>query len=155
MKRIEWKSLCISLLIPLCVGGAAALAIMNSMDQYARLTKPPLSPPSWLFPVVWSVLYLLMGISCYRVVVSGAKSRKTALTVYGIQLAVNFLWPIFFFRTEDFLFSFIWLILLWILIAVMLSQFKTIDKTAALLQIPYLLWVTFAGYLNLGIALLN
>ena len=154
---IQWKPLLICVAIPLAVGGLAALLSREGMNVFASLEKPPLSPPGWLFPVVWTILYVLMGIASYLVFTSGA-DRKTvgaALRVYGFQLAVNFLWPIFFFNFGWYLFSFVWLLLLLLLILVTFARFWKISVPAACLLIPYLIWVVFAGYLNLGVALLN
>ena len=151
------KRLIFCLALPLIVGGLSALLTGSGMEQFASLEKPPLSPPGWLFPVAWTILYLLMGLASYLVLESGSEPQavKTALTLYGIQLAVNFFWSIFFFNLQLYMFSFFWLVLLWLLIAATLIAFYRISKPAGLLLIPYLLWVTFAGYLNLGIAMLN
>ena len=156
MKTDKWKLIkCIA--IPLIVGGAAGLLSGGGMEAFAALNKPPLSPPGWLFPIVWTILYTLMGISSYLISTSDAEPQEIskALSVYGYQLLVNFLWPIFFFQFQWYLFSFFWLLLLWVLILWMLRLFYPISKTAAYLNIPYLLWVTFAGYLNFGIWWLN
>ena len=153
--KINIKKLAKCLGISLGVGALSALFTMFGMDSFEKAVKPPLTPPSFLFPIVWTILFILMGISSYIVCNSDSENRTTALSVYGIQLAVNFFWPIFFFNLEAYLFSFIWIILLWVLIIVMIVQFNKISKVAALLQIPYLLWVTFAAYLNFGIYLLN
>lgn len=120
------------------------------------LNQPPLSPPAWLFPVVWTLLYTLMGIASYLVAVSEKTYRaRTALTVYGVQLAFNFFWSLIFFNLHAYLFAFVWLVLLWLLIIITTVLFYQISRPAGYLLIPYLLWVTFAGYLNLAIALLN
>lgn len=155
--KIRVKPLIISLLIPLAVGGLSALLTRNSMEAFGALNQPPLSPPGWLFPVVWTVLYLLMGFASYLVFVNGRNRRKVqnALFVYGVQLFFNFLWSIIFFNQERYFFAFFWLLALWVLILITLVLFYRIHKPAGLLFIPYLVWVTFAGYLNLGIALLN
>ena len=127
------------------------------MAEFADVKQPPLSPPAWLFPVVWTILYVLMGIASYLVLTSGASTDKNtkALTVYGLQLAVNFFWSIIFFRFSMYLFAFFWLVLLWLLIIVTMVRFYRIKEPAGDLIVPYLLWVTFAGYLNFGIYLLN
>ncbi len=151
------KQLFICIAIPLVVGGLSALLSQNGMAQFSSLIKPPLSPPAWLFPVVWTILYVLMGIASYLVLQSG-ESHQTinkALRVYGLQLAVNFFWSIIFFNLSSYLFAFIWLVLLWVLILVTLVRFYRISVTAGYLLIPYLVWVTFAGYLNFAIYLLN
>jgi len=146
---------CIAL--PLIVGGVAGLLTRNSMQEFAAVNQPPFSPPGWLFPIVWTILYILMGISSYLIATSGANPAaiSDALVVYCIQLAVNFLWSFFFFTFQWYLFSLIWLILLWVMIIMMIKTFADISKIAAYLNIPYLLWVTFAAYLNAGIWLLN
>ncbi len=152
---IKLKPLIVSILIPLAVGGLAALLTMGQMDIYQTLTRPPLSPPSILFPIVWGILYLLMGISSYFIYISNSHIKKSALTLYAVQLVVNFIWPILFFNVQNYLFSFIWLVLLWILVLFMVILFYKIKPLAGVLQIPYLVWITFAGYLNLAIYLLN
>ena len=154
--KLNWKQLLICLAIPLAVGGLAAL-LSGGMDSYKSMNQPPLSPPGWIFPIVWTVLYLLMGYASYRILALGinAADIKKALTFYGIQLAINFLWPIVFFGFGWYWAAFILLILLWMFIYLTMRLFGSIDDTAENLLIPYLLWVTFAGYLNLGVALLN
>ncbi len=147
----------IGIAIPLAVGGLAALLTRENMDIYQSIVTPKLSPPAILFPIVWSILYILMGVGSALVYYSDAEKREKtkALLLYGVQLAVNFFWSIFFFNERLFLLSFVWLVLLWILIIAMIYEFAKINKAAAWLQLPYLLWVTFAGYLNLAIYLLN
>lgn len=154
--KMNWKKLLICLAIPLAVGGLAAL-LSGGMSDYGVMAKPPLSPPGWVFPVVWSILYLLMGYASYRVLESGATQEeiKKALTLYGLQLSANFIWPLLFFGGGWLLLSFFWLILLWVLIFLTIRAFSSIDETAGNLLIPYILWVTFAAYLNFGIYLLN
>ena len=144
-----------SILIALGVGGLSALLTGGSMDLYKTLNQPPLAPPAWVFPVVWTILYVLMGISSALVYREGGPDSKRALLLYGIQLLVNFIWPILFFRFQWYLPSFLWLVLLWVLILWMIVAFYRVRPLATYLQIPYLVWVTFAGYLNLIIYLLN
>ena len=153
---IQWKKLLLCLAIPLAVGGLSAL-LSGNMDHFETLEQPPLSPPGWLFPVVWTVLFLMMGLASYLVAVSDAppEEKRRALRVYGLQLFFNFLWSILFFRFEEYLFAFIWLVILWGLIAVTLLRFIRIRPAAGWLLAPYLAWVTFAGYLNFGIYMLN
>ena len=154
-----WKKLkpyIISVLIALGVGGLSALLTQGNMNN--DFIAPPLSPPGWLFPVVWTVLYTLMGVSAALVYEKGKEDDidiSGALGLYLIQLAVNFFWSIIFFNMRAYLFAFIWIILLWILIITMIKRFREISPSAAYLQIPYLLWVTFAAYLNLAIYILN
>ncbi len=145
---INWKSLTANLAISLGTGIFSALITRNSMDTYKNLNLPKLAPPSILFPIVWTILFILMGISAYIIYESNSDQKQSALTIYGIQLLVNFIWPILFFNLGLYLFSFIWIILLWLLIILMINSFKKISNVAAYLQIPYLLWVTFASYLN-------
>lgn len=152
--KFQWKKLVVCLLLPLAVGGLAAFLTRNSMDLFAMVKKPPLSPPGWLFPVVWTILYLLMGFASYLVLVA-EKPGRTTWKFYLAQLAFNFVWPILFFHLQMYLLSFVWLLLLWILILVTILWFTRSSRLAGYLLIPYLLWVTFAGYLNLGIYILN
>ncbi len=153
----KFKIFLICVAIPLLVGGLAGFLTKDSMETFSMLNQPPLSPPGIVFPIVWTILYTLMGISSYLVVTSDASKdeKQNALFVYGIQLAINFFWSIFFFNLEWYLFSFFWLLLLWAFILNTIIQFYRISKPAAYLMIPYLIWVTFAGYLNFGIYLLN
>ncbi len=143
--------------LPLLVGGLAGILTGGGMRQFEVLNKPPLSPPGWLFPIVWTILYVLMGLASYLVAEAGADEAETdkALSIYYYQLVVNFLWPVFFFNFQWYLVAFVWIILLWILIILMIRSFYNISKTAAYLCIPYLIWVTFAAYLNFGIWWLN
>ena len=151
------KPYIISIFISLAIGGLSAFFTRNNMDIYSELNTPPLSPPSILFPIVWSVLFLLMGISAAMIynAKDPSDSKARALFVYAVSLFVNFCWSIFFFNMKLFLFSFLWLIILWILILKTILNYVKINRIAAYLQIPYLIWVTFAGYLNLGIFILN
>ncbi len=150
------RKLAKAIAVPVIGGALIGLLTSGSMESFAMLVKPPLSPPGWLFPVVWTVLYTLMGISSYLVYESSSgEQRRQALAIYGLQLIVNLLWSVFFFVAEWYLFSFFWLIVLWVLIIRMIKEFYEISEVAAYLNIPYLLWVTFAGYLNLGIWWLN
>lgn len=156
MKK-EIKTYIVAIIIPLLVGGLSALLTMGSMDIYSSIIRPPLAPPAIVFPIVWTVLYILMGISSAMIYNSDATEdeKKNTLTVYAIQLIINFFWSIIFFNLRAYLFSFILLVVLWILVLVMILKFAKINKTAAILQIPYLLWLTFAGYLSLMIYILN
>ena len=143
--------------VPLLAGVLAGTLARGGMQTYAVLEQPPFAPPGWVFPAVWTILYILMGSASYLIIVSEAEPQQIAdaLAVYAYQLVVNFLWPVFFFDFGWYLFAFFWLILLWVLILATIRQFAPISKLAAWLMIPYLLWVTFAGYLNLGIWWLN
>ncbi len=151
------KPYIISVIIALTVGGISTLLTKNNMNIFEKINMPPLSPPSVVFPIVWAVLYILMGISSAIIYKNGTDREEvqSALKVYALQLAVNFFWSLIFFNMQAYLFAFIWLVLLWVLVIVMIVKFKKISPAAAWLQIPYLLWITFAGYLSLMIYLLN
>lgn len=155
-----WRLL-VSLAIPLAVGGAAALIAGDSMATFDSFAKPPLAPPAWLFPVAWTALYILMGVACYSVWVHRTDREVTAgektffFVVYGVQLVFNFLWSIFFFNLGWHLFAFIWLIVLWLMIFALVIWGLKNRRTVMWLLLPYLLWCTFAGYLNIMIAILN
>jgi len=155
--KIEWKRLIVCLLLPLGVGAFSALLTRGGMQTFEALQKPPLSPPGWLFPVVWTVLYLLMGLASYLMSTSDASpgEKFAAWVVYAAQLFFNFFWSIWFFGLRLYTFSFVWLLALWALILLNLILFYRIRKAAGYLLIPYLAWVSFAGYLNLAIAILN
>lgn len=155
--KSKTKAIIVSIAIPLAAGGLSALITNGGMDTFEQLQKPPLSPPGWLFPIVWTILFVMMGAASYLVYASDEKLslRTRALILYAVQLGVNFFWSIFFFAFKWYLFSFFWLLLLWVLIILTIVKFHHLSKTAAYLLVPYLLWVTFAGYLNLSISLLN
>lgn len=157
MKKVGFKTYAIWILITEAVGALSGFITRDGTKLYGEtINKPVLSPPAVLFPIVWTVLYALMGIGAARIYIScRSKDRSAALRIYSGQLLFNFFWSIFFFNLQAFWFSFVWLILLLILVVLMIISFKKIDKTAAYLQIPYLIWVIFAGYLNLGAAILN
>lgn len=142
-----------SILIPLLVGGIVGLITSNFIN-YNSLNQPPLSPPGFIFPIVWSILYTLMGIS-YGILESNSLVDSRINLIYYLQLFVNALWSIFFFVFEWRLFSFFWIILLAVLVVIMIKDFYAKNKLAGLLQIPYLLWILFAAYLNFGVYLLN
>ena len=152
---IKLKPLLLSLLISLGTGGLAALFTGNSMEFYHSLKQPPLSPPGWVFPLAWTILYSLMGVAAYLVWMRDSTGRNGALFFYGLQLIFNFVWPRLFFTARAYLASLIWLLLLWVLILITTARFFQETKAAGWLMIPYLLWVAFAGYLNAGVWLLN
>lgn len=156
-KKIRWKELIISLVIPLAVGGLSTLITKDAMEDFQALHQPLLSPSAWVFPVVWTILYLMMGLASYQIVTAGVSEprRRRALIFYGLQLAANFLWTIVFFSLRIYLTAFLWILVLWLLIFVCTVLFYYIRRSAGKLMVPYILWVTFAAYLNLGIYLLN
>ena len=135
------------------VGILSGLLSREGTQLYGEMIeKPPLSPPAILFPVVWTILYALMGIGAARVdAMPSGSGRSKALNVFVVQLVVNFFWSLIFFNAQAYGFALVWLLLLWVLIIAMILLFRPVDKLASLLQIPYLLWVTFAAYLNYGV----
>ena len=152
--REKIKTYIVSIIVPLALGAAVGLLTSGSMKAYDSLTKPALSPPGILFPIAWSILYTLMGISHGILKTEHLDSRDTE-TVYYTQLIVNLLWPILFFSLGWRLFAFIWIVLLDILVITMTLRFYRRNRTAGLLQLPYCLWLLFASYLNLATYLLN
>ena len=148
------KELLISIAIPLGLGILVGLLTSNSMN-YNYMVKPVYSPPGFLFPIVWTILYILMGVSSYLVYKSNSYSKDKALVIYIVQLIINLLWSFFFFSFEWYLFSFLWILLLIVLVIIMIIHFYKIHKLSGYLQIPYLLWITFAAILNFGVFLLN
>lgn len=156
--RAKFKPYIISIAIALGIGGLSAFLIRDNLYLYAVINKPAFSPPAFLFPIVWTILYILMGISSARIWLQRdnySYEVMDSLLTYALQLILNFFWPIIFFNMRTFLFSFIWIVVLWTSILKMIFKFSVLDKTAAYLNIPYVLWVTFAGYLNFMIYLLN
>lgn len=152
--KIKPKTLIISVLVPLLVGGTAALLTRGGVTNFAALEKSPLTPPGYVFPIVWTALYILMGVASYLVAVSGG-DVKEPLTLYALSLAANFLWPVVFFNFEAYLASFLVIIALWVLVLLTAVSFYKVSPAAGYLMIPYLLWVTFAAYLNFSVYLLN
>ena len=156
MDKNKLKTYGISILIAEAVGIISGLISSSGMAAYDTVNKPALTPPDFVFPIVWTILYALMGISAARILLAPqTKERNHGLIIYALQLFVNFFWSILFFNLQAFDVSFIWLLLLWALIILMIISFKKTDRVAALLQIPYLIWVTFAGYLNFMVWMLN
>lgn len=157
MKKIKWSELIIFIVSAELVGALAGILAGNSFSFYQELVKPPLSPPGWIFPLTWAVLYALMGISAYVIHTSDADDdeKRSAFIIYGVQLAVNFFWTIAFFRLRSLGLSVGVILLLLILIAAMILRFRHVSKAAAYLNIPYLLWTIFAAYLNIGVLVLN
>lgn len=150
--KINIKKLVISILIPLGLGFIVGL-LSGSSDGYKDIIQPSFAPPGWLFPVVWSILYILMGVSDY--LVKDNLNTNSSLKIYKIQLVVNLVWSFIFFKFKLFLLSFLWIILLIFLVVNMIKKYISINKTSAYLQIPYLLWIIFAAILNFSIYLLN
>lgn len=157
MKK-EIKIYTISIAAALAVGGLSALLTAGNMNIYSEIVKPPLSPPSVLFPIVWTLLYILMGVGAAMIYLQrdeNPEAVRNALITYGISLFFNFFWSIIFFNMQAYLFAFVWIILLWASVLATIIQYRKISTLAAALQVPYLLWITFAAYLNLAIFVLN
>lgn len=156
MKPINLKRLLIAILIPEAVGFLSSFVTGNISNMYNSYTKPPLSPPGIVFPIVWGILYALMGIASYIVFEeSKGEKRKEALTFYALQLAVNFIWPIIFFRFEAYWVAVVVILVLLALVVITALKFKEISNVAFWLLIPYIVWLVFATYLNIGVAVLN
>lgn len=139
--------------ISLAVGALSAFFTRNNMNVFDSITSPPLTPPPIVFPIVWTILYILMGWGAARVYLKDPDSP--AITTFAINLIVNFFWSIIFFNMRAFTFAFIWLLLLLAIVVLMTIQFSRVDKLAGYMQIPYIVWLLLAGYLNLSIVLLN
>lgn len=150
--KINFKKLAIYIIIPLALGGLVGY-LSGSFNGYKDMIIPSFAPPGFLFPIVWSILYILMGVSRYIIERNG--NDNDAVLVYNAQLFVNLTWTFLFFTFRWFLFSFIWLLLLILLVILMIIKFYKISKTSAYLQIPYLLWIIFAAVLNFSIYTLN
>ena len=157
MKNANWKVYTFWIGLAEAAGLLSGLLSRGGMENFSQtVAQPPLSPPGWLFPVVWTILYGLMGISAARIWLSPpSDSRSRGLNLFMAQLIVNFFWSPIFFKTGAYGFALLWLLLLWVLVVLMILSFRKVDKTAALLQIPYLIWLTFAAYLNWGVWQLN
>lgn len=157
MKLKNWKPYVVSAGIALGVGTLSSLLSIAGMRVYEEtVTKPALTPPGWIFAVVWTILYVLMGISAAKVWLTKLSTHKSrGLNYYVVQLIVNFFWSLIFFNAQAFGFALVWLLLLWALVLLMILQFGKTDRSAAMLQIPYLIWLTFAAYLNFGVCILN
>lgn len=147
--------------LPVVVGGISSLLTSSAMAQFGHMVQPPLSPPAWLFPVAWTVLYILMGIASWLIFTNeprtseAADRRMRALGVYAVQLVLNFLWSLVFFGAGMYWVALVILLAMWALIIYLVVLARRIDPRASLLLLPYLAWTTFAAYLNIGIAVLN
>ena len=146
---------------PLALGGVSSLLTADAMTQFGRMAQPPLSPPAWLFPVAWTLLYVLMGVASWLVFVAepkaaeGVRARKLALAVYAAQLALNFSWSLVFFGAQLYWVALVVLLAMWALIIAIVVLAHRVSRIASVLLVPYLAWSTFAAYLNLGVAVLN
>ena len=147
--------------VPLVTGGVSSLLTADAMAQFGRMAQPPLSPPAWLFPVAWTLLYVLMGVASWLIFVAEPKAaddarvRKLALVVYAVQLALNFSWSLVFFGAQLYWVALVVLLAMWALIIALVVLARRVSRPASMLLVPYLAWSTFAAYLNLGVAVLN
>ena len=156
MDKKNWKTYIGWILLCELVGIVSAIVTREGMQIYETMVeKPALTPPGWVFGVVWTILFALMGISSARISLRDGQGSRRALNIFAVQLVVNFFWPLFFFNAMAYGFSFVWLLILWALVVWMILRFYRLDKTAALLQLPYLAWLSFAAYLNFSVVLLN
>ena len=157
MLKRNWKIYAIWIIIAEAVGALSGFLSRNGMELYSSMiAQPPLSPPAFLFPIVWGVLYALMGFGAAQISLApSSPQRSKALNIYVAQLVVNFFWSLIFFNAQAYGLAFLWLLLLWVLVLAMILSFRKVDPLAAYLQIPYLLWLTFAAYLNAGVWYLN
>ena len=155
--RKQRKPIILSILVAEAVGALSGFLTREGMKLFTdAVAQPPLSPPPLLFPIVWTILYALMGYGSARIWLSTpSPDRSRALNLYAIQLVVNFFWSLIFFNAQAFGFAFFWLLLLWVLVLLMILAFDKVDPLSAKLQVPYLIWLTFAAYLNLGVWYLN
>lgn len=155
MKKRNYLPYLLSILIPLVIGGIAAIFTVKGMPFYEMQRKPWFTPPKILFPIVWTILYILMGISSAMIWKSGSPNKTAALKLYAVQLIVNFFWSVIFFGLHWYFFAFLWLLLLIVLVWMMIRAFRSICPAAGYLQIPYLIWCIFAAILNFSIWFLN
>ena len=156
MGKIMWKPYVFFIALSEAVGALSGFLTRKGMEAYKLLEKPALTPPDIVFPIVWTILYALMGIGAARVYLTPPSEDRThSLRLFYLQLAANFLWSLIFFNLQAFGFAFLWLVFLWVLVLLMTQSFSKVDKPAAWLQIPYLLWLTFAGYLNFMVWMLH
>ena len=157
MKTISWKPYLLWILIAEAVGGLSGWLTREGSRIFSEtVAQPPLSPPAWAFPLAWGILYALMGISAARVCLNtSSPERSKGLNLFITQLTVNFFWSLIFFNAQAYGFAFFWLLLLWGLVLAMILQFRRVDPLSAILQLPYLLWLSFAAYLSFGVWYLN
>ena len=155
MKNLDIKKLLFYIITNIFIGTIPSIFAFKCINIYNSLNRPPLSPPSIVFPIAWTILYILMGISIYIIMQSKRKLKKNARLIYFIQLVINALWTPIFFGFKEYFFAFLWILMLIVLVITMILTFYKISKKAAYIQIPYLLWLLFASYLNFGVFVLN
>lgn len=157
-----WR-IALAIAVPLGGGFIISLFTRDAMSKFGSFNQPPLAPPAWLFPVAWTILYVLMGIASYLIWKKGYDSNKladknasrTALIIYAIQLVFNFVWTPLFFSLGWYWPAFVWLMVMWVLIIILMVKTYKISRPAFWMLLPYIIWCTFAAYLNCGIAILN
>ncbi|MBR2830880.1 tryptophan-rich sensory protein [Candidatus Saccharibacteria bacterium] len=162
MKKWQKVLLCIGLiLLPIVLGSIITLFTIDAQEAFSKFEQPPLAPPAWLFPVAWTILYALMGLASYFFIVYKPKNdgekilKRAEIVIYFVQLAVNLVWTLIFFNLDAKYFAFGWLVAMWLMIVALVVMACKNSKPAMWCLIPYLLWTTFAGYLNIMIAVLN
>ena len=157
LKSFAWKPYLFWIAFTEGIGLLSGLLTREGVRLYnIYAAKPPFTPPSWVFPVVWIILFGLMGVGAARVFLTPAsQARSRALTAFSLQLAANVLWSLLFFNLQAYGAAFVWILVLWLLILGMILAFAQVDLPAALLQLPYLLWVSFAAVLNFMVWQLN
>ena len=153
VNKMNKRKLAISIIIPLVLG--AFIGFISDTTIYENINRPALSPPGYIFPIVWTILYILMGISSYLIWTSKSEDKKEALKIYGLQLFVNLTWSLIFFNLKSFSLALIWILLLVVLVIIMIIKFYRINKFSGIIQIPYLLWTLFATYLTYMVYTLN
>lgn len=155
MKKIDIKKLLFYIFITFLIGITPSIFIFRSIDLYNYINKPLFSPPSIIFPIVWTILYIIMGISIYMIMESKKEGKKNARLIYYIQLISNALWTPIFFGLREYFLAFLWILMIIVFVIIMILSFYKINKISAYLQIPYLLWLIFASYINFYVFVLN
>ena len=151
----NWQLLLLCVIGCIAVGATSGIISGDSMKMYSDLKLPDIYPPGYLFPIVWTILYALMGVSLYLIIKDGIYKNEIPLAIFGIQLVLNFCWLPIFFVMSNYLAAFILLVVIWIFVLMMIYTFWKVDKYAGAIQIPYLIWVTFAGYLSYSVYIIN
>lgn len=151
-KKVKWDVLLAALLIPLFVGVFSAYLTNEDMKLYGSFNHPVLAPPAWVFPIVWTILYVMMGVASYLVYMAdaGRDEKNKALQFYAGQLAMNLFWSTLFFTYKRYLLSLIWLLIMWVMVMICAARFLRIRRAAGIMMGVLFLWTTFAAYLNLA-----
>ncbi|MDO4976865.1 MAG: TspO/MBR family protein [Eubacteriales bacterium] len=155
MKKIKIPIFVFLIILPLIIGMISAFLSSRGMSMYETMDKPPLSPPAWVFSAAWTILYLMMGLASYFIIISESYDKHLAFDLYILQLAMNFCWSLIFFNWKMYMLACLWLIFMWVIVFICTYKFFLIDKRSGLLMVPYILWLTFALYLNMGAYLLS